>query len=67
MMGFEDEVAVCSNVDRRFRPENNDLIMERMCLHNIGEDVRRVFFKSHSGFKVDCPNLVLIWSESTLR
>jgi hypothetical protein len=70
-MGFEGEVAVPSNADRRSRPKNNEnirLTMERMCSHSIG-DVRSAFFKSHSGFKVDCPNLVfiLIWSESTLR
>lgn len=69
MMGFEGEVAVRSNEDRRSRPENNEnfhLTMERMCLHSIG-DVRSAFFESRSVFKVDRPDLVLLWSESNLR
>jgi len=63
-MGFEGEVAVRSNVDRRFRSENNEnihLTMDRLCLHGIG-DVRSASFES-----VDRPNLELIWSESMSR
>jgi len=78
MMVSEGEGSVGSNTDRRFRPENNEnihlhLTKERMCLHSIG-DVRSAFIKSHSESKstlddsrVDCPNLVLISSESMLR
>ena len=68
-MGLEGEVVVRSNVDRRSRPENNENIhlttMEQMCSHSIGDG--QSAFKSNSGFKVDCPSLVLIWSESMLR